>query len=135
MNKFDSNGFDSLSSPDTPDTQDTVNLPDITPKTVSYIEHDGNKYYPYTSDFTDEDEKNVRLTFHFRAPQRTHMVQISKQSKEKAFDAQIMILDQLVLPSERGALKQALEKYLALVGSFGDEVFKKAGAGSVFAGK
>lgn len=99
-----------------------------------HIENGDAKYFPYTSEFTNE-EGDVRFTFHFRRPQRTHMVQIAKAGNAKTFDVTGEVLAQLVLPDEVTALRKAMSDWPALIPAFVDEVMKRAGMGSVFAGK
>lgn len=98
------------------------------------IERGETKYYPYTSEFTNE-EGEVRYTFHFRRPQRTHMVQIAKAGQAKTFDVTGEVLAQLVLPEEAPELRKAMSDWPALIPAYVDEVMKRAGMGSVFAGK
>ena len=97
--------------------------------------HDGNKYFPYTSDFCNESDTEEHYTFYFRRPQRTHILTIAKAGRDKALDSQKEVLVQLALPGERAKLREVFDAYPLLIGSFGDEVFKSAGAGSVFRGK
>lgn len=99
------------------------------------IEHEGKAYYPYTSEFISDDSADRRVTYHFRRPQRTHMVQIAKAGQVKTYDVTGEILVQLVLPDEAAELRRTLTEWPALVPAFADEVFKRAGMGSVFAGK
>ncbi|MGE4263282.1 MAG: hypothetical protein AB7E46_02265 [Desulfovibrio sp.] len=100
----------------------------------SIIEHEEKKYYPYTSEFSNEDGE-VRHTFHFRRPQRSHLVQIAKAGQAKTYDMTGEVLAQLVLPGETAKLRQTIEEWPALVPAYADEIFKHCGMGSVFAGK
>lgn len=103
-------------------------------KKPAYIEQGGNKFYPYTAEFNTE-EGEVKHTFHFRRPQRTHMVQIAKVGNAKAFDVTGEVLVQLVLPEEAEQLRQVVSDWPLLIPAFADEVMKRSGMGSVFAGK
>lgn len=104
-------------------------------KKEKYILYEDAKYYPYHADFIDEEDCEQRFVFHFRRPGRAHMLQIANAPKNKAYDAQKEVLVQLNLPAERERLRVVMDEYIPLAGSFADEVFRRAGAGSVFAGK
>ena len=105
------------------------------PEPDDAIIRDGNKHYPYTADFINDEDVEVRHTFHFRRPQRAHILRIAKASKDKGYDVQKEVLVELCPAEERQPLRTVLEEYPLLAVTYGDEVFKTAGAGSVFKGK
>lgn len=93
------------------------------------------KFYPFTCSFTAADGEEIEATFHFREPGRSHIIQLAKAGQAKGFDAQHNLLRQLVHLDEKAALEALLERRPLLVVAYSDEVFKRAGAGAVFAGK
>ena len=99
------------------------------------VERDGLKYYPYTSEFTNDADEDVRITLHVRKPLRQHILTIAKAGKEKGMDSQREVLITLTLPEEREQARAAFEEFPLLVNAFAEEVFKTAGMGSVFKGK
>lgn len=107
----------------------------LTEEFPACVIYDGNKHFRYRSEFTDEEDIERSYVFYFRRLQRMHMVMISKAGKDKAFDSQKEVLVQLALPSQRAEVRQALEQHPAMVSTLADEIFRRAGAGSVFAGK
>lgn len=93
------------------------------------------QFYPYTAAFVAADGEEIEATFHFKEPGRSHIIQLAKAGATKGFDAQHNLLRQLVHPDEKAALEALLERRPLLVVAYADEVFKRAGAGAVFAGK
>ena len=93
------------------------------------------RYYPYTAAFTAADGEEIEVTHHFKEPGRSHIIQLAKAGQAKGFDAQHNLLRQLVHPDEKAGLEDLLGRKPLLVVAFADEVFKRAGAGAVFAGK
>ena len=106
-----------------------------TPAIEGTIARDGACYAPYTAEFLNDISEMVRYTFHFRRPQRLHVLRIAKASKDKGYDVQKEVLVELALAEERQPMREAFDEYPLLAVTFGDEVFRKAGAGSVFLGK
>ena len=102
---------------------------------VEFVEHQGNKHYPYTADFEAEDGAEVRETFHFRRPQRPHILRIAKAGQDKSYDVQKEVLIELALADERNRLREVFELYPLLATSYANEVFRTAGAGAVHRGK
>lgn len=93
------------------------------------------RFYPYTAGFTAADGEEIEVTHHFKEPGRSHIIQLAKAGATKGYDAQHNLLRQLVHPDEKAGLEDLLGRKPLLVVAFADEVFKKAGAGAVFAGK
>ncbi len=93
------------------------------------------RFYPYTAVFTAADGEEIEVTHHFKEPGRSHIIQLAKAGVTKGYDAQHNLLRQLVHPDEKAGLEDLLGRKPLLVVAFSDEVFKKAGAGAVFAGK
>ena len=96
--------------------------------------YDGNKYFPYTASFVNDNDTEVEATLYFRRPMRPHIMTIANAGKNKSLDTQKEVLIQLVLPEQRTELRTLLDLYILLVGCFADEIFKSAGAGAVFKG-
>lgn len=90
-----------------------------------------SKYKPYTSQYENFDEQDIKHTFHFMKPGRKQLIALSKADKSKQFDTMNKVLSQLVEPKEKHDLNKVFDDEPMLVAAFADAIMKRCGSGSV----
>lgn len=89
------------------------------------------KYIPFTAEFEDFEEAEVRLTYRFSNPGKSKIQRCQKEmmkAPDKAF--RTLVLD-CIHPEDREGLTADIERYPGLPTTFGNEILRRTGFDSL----
>lgn len=91
----------------------------------------GAKYIDLTAEFTDFDEREVRVTHSFRKPNPQQLSRANKEVQKDPERAFKNLLTQLVHPDQAEAFKAVVADYPGVATSFANEIYKRMGYDSL----
>lgn len=95
------------------------------------IENDGKKYKLLTAEFTDLDGVEREESLRFSKPGRKEVTRLSTAPKNKQTDVLCKVLTGLAHPEDKEKFEKIVRDDQLLALSFGDQLMKACGAGSV----
>ncbi len=92
---------------------------------------DETKYKKLTAEFTDLEGVEREESLRFSKPGRKEVTQLSTAPKNKQTDVLCKVLTSLVHPEDKEKFEKIVKDEQLLALSFGDQLMKACGAGSV----